>query len=82
MRKASRGVGEEEEEEEDTDGDSPLLRKHKLEGVLVLVAGSQDNRAIRIWKEEEEGRFVQSVRNGRRKTRWLSSWGSLVQVGA
>lgn len=43
MRKASRDVSEEEEEEEDTDGDSPLLRKHKLEGVLVLVAGSQDN---------------------------------------
>lgn len=81
MRKASRDVSEEEEEEEDTDGDSPLLRKHKLEGVLVLVAGSEDNRAIRIWKEEE-ARLVQSVRNGRRKTRWLSSWGSLVQVGA
>lgn len=78
MRKSSRDVSE-EEEEEDT-GDSPLLRKHKLEGVLVLVAGSQDNRAIRIWKSE--GRLVQSVRDVREKTRWLSSWGSLVQVGA
>lgn len=79
MRKASRDVSE-EEEEEDTEGDSPLLRKHKLEGVLVLVAGSQDNRAIRIWKSE--GRLVQSVRNVRGKTRWLPSWSSLVQVGA
>lgn len=47
-----------------------MLREHKVERVLVLVAGSQQDRAVRIWKEkeeeEEEGGVVESVR----KRRW------------
>lgn len=53
-----------------------MLRKHELKGVLVLVAGSQDNRAIRIWKAGG-GQRIQSVSNVRRKNTLLVFLGQL-----